>query len=140
MPVVMVVEDERITKAILQSQLRSYDRSDLSLVVFRSAGEAVKWIRSAEAIDAAVVDLYLGPLQDAGFEVMEKLKVRFPNVPIIVLTDRNDSQALERTRTIEAARYFIDKQRWTESTLHECIRCCLSGEARNLEVIGNITG
>jgi DNA-binding NarL/FixJ family response regulator len=140
MPVVVVVEDERILGVMLQSQLKSYGHANLSAVLFRSAAGAAKWIDSAESVDAAIVDLYLSPFQDAGFEVMEKLRVRFPNVPVIVLTIRNDTQALDRTKKFEAARYFIDKQRWTEARLHECLRSCLSGEAKGLEVIGGIEG
>lgn len=140
MPIVMVVEDERILRTILQSQLKSYADADILPALFRRAAEAVKWLDSGEAVDAAIVDLYLSPLQDGGFDVMEKLRAKLPSVPIIVLTTRNDRPALERTRTFEAARYLIVKQRWNESTLHECLRDCLSGKAKELKVIGVFEG
>lgn len=140
MPVVMVVEDERILRTILQSQLKSYAHDEVTPVLFRTADAAVKWIDTAEALDAAIIDLYLSPSQDAGFEVVERLRAKFPNVPILVLTIRNDRHALERTRTFEAARYLIVKQRWNENTLHECLRRCLTGEANGLEVIGVFEG
>jgi len=83
---VLVVDDEEGITSLLSETLRL---AGFSAVVARTGVEALECLRRDE-IDFVLLDVNL-PLMD-GFECLEKMRERYPSLPIIMISARQDKK------------------------------------------------
>jgi len=86
---VLIIEDELLAQAKLESMLKSLDKSIEILAKINSVQEALKWISIHPAPDLAFVDIQLS--DDHSFEIFRKLPVNFP----VIFTTAYDKYLLE---------------------------------------------
>jgi DNA-binding NarL/FixJ family response regulator len=130
MRTVLVVEDEITTWLALEYQLRC---SNLDALLDRAATyeeAAERWLVQQHRLDLAIIDLQL-PVEniinpDRGFDFIAEMQERYPHVPIIILTGRNDLPAFERAKSYPKVRYFVIKP-WSQAELVETVRTCIQG-------------
>jgi DNA-binding response OmpR family regulator len=90
-PVILVVEDEALVAMMLEDSLLA---AGLRCLVAHHGRAALDFARTADRIDAAVIDLHLGDSVD-GRAVIRHLRARWPSLPVLVVTGftGNASQA-----------------------------------------------
>jgi DNA-binding response OmpR family regulator len=81
-PVVLVVEDEAMVAMLLEDTLAA---AGLRCLVAHCGAAALDLARTADRIDAAVIDLHLGDSVD-GQAVIRHLRARWPSLPVLVVT------------------------------------------------------
>jgi DNA-binding NarL/FixJ family response regulator len=119
---VLVVDDHPVVRQGL-IQLINHE---LDLVVFAEAEDAVQalTILEKESVDIAVVDISLNSTN--GIQLTEKIKSRYPDLPVLILTVHDE--ALYAKRAMEAgARGYVNKRDAAE-TIVAAIRLVLSGK------------
>jgi DNA-binding LytR/AlgR family response regulator len=86
---VIIIEDELLAQAKLESMLLSLDKSIEVLAKINSVQDALRWISSHPSPDLAFVDIQLS--DDHSFEIFRKLPVNFP----VIFTTAYDKYILE---------------------------------------------
>jgi DNA-binding LytR/AlgR family response regulator len=86
---VIIIEDELLAQAKLESMLLSLDKSVEVLAKINSVHDALRWISSHPSPDLAFVDIQLS--DDHSFEIFRKLPVNFP----VIFTTAYDKYILE---------------------------------------------
>jgi len=130
MPRVLAVEDQLTTGALLEYQLRAL--GDLRLAADEEEAERdFDWLLAGDGPRMGVVDLGL-PSQGvidpgAGFRVIDTLAQRDDTVPVIVLTIRNDRDALKKAGKRSSIWFFFTKP-WNSKELLEAVADCLAGK------------
>ena len=138
---ILIIEDEVSVWLSLEGQIQ---QSNLDVEIERLDGtrEGIDAYLAGEwHADLAIIDLQLprvnGIDPDGGFEALERISVRNVELPVIVLTGRDDREACDLAGTFQSVRYFVIKP-WDSVKLLEAIRLCLSGEAAGLKVCGEL--
>lgn len=128
MRTILFVEDEVSLRVALRFQLRGLGET----VEAGNLEEALQHIdalrQDGKTLELAIVDLQLptanGFSVDAGFDVIQRLENRFPNVSVLIVTVRNDRDAWNRAQQHPSIRYFITKP-VTSDALVVAARTCL---------------
>jgi DNA-binding response OmpR family regulator len=136
---VLVVEDEFTFRLALETHIeRTVQGAEVSFLT-GDPDEAETYLRSAPKLDLAIVDLQLpggnGFDPDGGFRIVKSLHAVDANVPVIVLTIRNDGDAVTQARNHPSIRYLVTKP-WNPEQLTTFIGNCLSGPRASLIVVG----
>ncbi|MDP2587365.1 MAG: response regulator [bacterium] len=98
---VLIVEDERpIAKAL---ELKLNHSGFEAKAVFD--GEQALQMLESETFDVVLLDLMM-PKTD-GFAVLEELKKRGISVPVVVVSNLNQPEDIEKAKTLGAADFFI---------------------------------
>jgi DNA-binding NarL/FixJ family response regulator len=119
---VMVVDDHPIVRQGLV-QMISHEPDMEVCAEAETAAEALKAI-AATGPDVAVVDLSLKGT--SGLELMKDIKVRYPKLPVLVLSMYDESIYAERSLRAGARGYMM-KEEATDKVLH-AIRTVLGGQ------------
>jgi len=119
---VLVVDDHPIVRQGV-AQLINHEADLAVCAEADSAAEAVRAVAESRP-DVAVVDLSLR--EASGLELLKDLKVRFPRLPVLVLSMYDESVYAERALRA-GARGYIMKEAPPEQVL-EAIRRVLAGE------------
>jgi DNA-binding LytR/AlgR family response regulator len=86
---VIIIEDELLAQAKLETMLGSLDKSIVVLAKISSVKEALHWLSHNKSPDVAFVDIQLS--DDHSFEIFRKLPVDFP----VIFTTAYDKYLLE---------------------------------------------
>jgi two-component system chemotaxis sensor kinase CheA len=95
---ILIVDDSSITRLVLQNFLESYDYDVLQA---KNGIEALE----KSGFDAAVVDVEMPEID--GFETTRRLKEKFPDVPVIILTTRSKPEDIKKGLESGANAYMI---------------------------------
>jgi FixJ family two-component response regulator len=110
--VIYIIDDD---PSILKAFQRLFRSDKLPAVVFSSAEEFLGQVSVREE-DCLVLDLEMPGMK--GFTLLEELKKRGAQVPVIVVTAFDDSQTRERTNKLGAEAFFrkpVDAQALLDS-------------------------
>jgi CheY-like chemotaxis protein len=101
---VLIVEDTETAGATLEMALLSIP--GLSVVLLRSAEEALRLLDSEDTVCALVTDLNM-PRMD-GFELIERVRTgaRHARLPIVVVSGDTDPRTPERVRRLGVDAFF----------------------------------
>lgn len=86
---VLIIEDEPLSRAKLQSMLTALDKEIVVVGTTASVRESINWLRHNDAPDVAFVDIQLS--DDHSFEIFRKFQASFP----VVFTTAFDQFLLE---------------------------------------------
>ena len=86
---VLIIEDEILAQAKLESMLKALDSSIVILAKLSSVKDTLQWLTTRPAPDLAFVDIQLS--DDHSFEIFRKFPVQFP----VVFTTAFDKYLLE---------------------------------------------
>lgn len=143
---ILIVEDEVALRLAIRWQLKSLEKTlgvEIDPIESRSPSKAFDVLEQGEPLQAAIIDLRLvssqGVDHDAGFAVIERLAEQTPPVPVVVLSARNDFEALAATKKSTNVRFYITKP-WNSKDLQRAVSDCLSGQAKGLIKIGDFEG
>jgi len=117
-PKLLIVEDD---PALGRSLLRG-TRAYFDVVMTTSVDAAFEVIDAKVAIAAAVVDI--GLPDGTGFDVVETLRQRDRNLPVLILTGSNDPTTINRAHALRVE--FVCKPFFTEN-LAQFVQRTLSG-------------
>lgn len=112
---VLVVDDE---KAIANALKLKLEGSGLDVVTASDGAEALK-VLGEEKFSLMLLDLMM-PGTD-GFEVLESLKKKGVNVPVIVMSNLGQGEDIERAKKLGAKDYLV-KADTSLSTIAEKVR------------------
>jgi DNA-binding response OmpR family regulator len=92
------VDDQAEVRRLLGDVFRARGSN---VVGFDDGEDAIKWLSTNDA-DLAVLDLDLGPGRRSGIEICRALRLRLPDLPIIILTGHGtiDDRATSTSRRI----------------------------------------
>ena len=99
MKTVMIVEDQRMTRESLERYIRQSDRYQLVNSI-SNAGLAELYC-TRQPVDLVLMDVCTEN-DESGFEATRRLKARFPNTRIIIVTSMLDCGYLARAREVGA--------------------------------------
>src|SRR5512138_437730 len=102
-PTILLVDDQRDILRLLHSTLDTLKNKDLEVVEAPSGEEALLSV-SRRKIDLLVTDYRLPGMN--GIELMHKMRVRQPDVRVIILTGVSDRKAREEMRNAGAVAIF----------------------------------
>lgn len=103
---VMLVDDHAMVRQGMSSLINS--EPDLAVVAeAESAAQALEMLATAQEIDIVLLDLTLKDA--AGLELIHKMNVRFPDLPILVVSMHNEKVYAERALK-SGARGYVMKQ------------------------------
>lgn len=135
---ILIVEDEVALRLAIRYQLKLID-PQIETVEARNPLEASQQLEDGSPLHAAVIDLRLathdGINNDAGFAVIKLLSLRRPPVPVVILSARNDFDALDGAKEISNVRFFFTKP-WNSEDFQRHVGECLSGRATGFQSIG----
>jgi len=136
---VLVVEDEVTFRLALEFHIEAaIDGAEVNSLTGDPA-EVEDYFRSGARPQLAIIDLQLpggnGFDPDGGFRIIESLQSLDEAVPVIVLTIRNDSEAMAHARQHPSIRYLVTKP-WDPEQLTSFIDACRKGSAAGLTVVG----
>jgi len=125
----LIVDDH----PILRRGLTALIESDPGLGVHAAVGTRAAALASMRDVqpDLAIVDLSLG--DEDGLDLVKEMKVRFPNIPSLVLSMHDEATYAERALGAGALGY-VTKQQLDETVLG-AIRRVLSGETYMSEAV-----
>ena len=86
---VIIIEDELLAQAKLETMLLSLDRSVNILTKLSSVKDSIQWLIANPSPDLAFVDIQLS--DDHSFEIFRKHPVKFP----VIFTTANDKYLLQ---------------------------------------------
>ncbi len=95
-PRVLVTDDDGPTRDRVRRLLG--DRIDASL--FTSVTDTLAWLETVERVDGAVIDL--GLPDGSGYEILRTARMRFPTIPMLVLTGKYDPRSINRVQLLDA--------------------------------------
>ena len=120
---VMIVEDQKLVRSILESYIKKEEGYEL-LSSIPGAD------RAADICDACRIDLILMDVQterrENGLAAVEKIKASHPEIKIVVVTSLVDCEVLRRTR--EAGADSLWYKDTDEGLLMEAVRRTMAGE------------
>jgi FixJ family two-component response regulator len=94
-----VVEDDSATRRVLARIVTRYRVARFASTV----DEAYEQIASRTDWCGFMIDLGLGPHEHAGFEVLQRVRERFPDVPAALVTGRIEVDVVNRAATLNCA-------------------------------------
>lgn len=138
---ILVVEDEMTLRLAIRLQLENIQVPNSTIEVSdrKNLVAAKKAVETDPRFDVAVIDLRLGDQSgidnDAGFKAIELLQEQSPPVPVVVLSARNDFEAIGRAKTLANVRFFLTKN-WASVDLQQAVVSCLSRKSHEMKFIG----
>jgi DNA-binding NarL/FixJ family response regulator len=117
---ILIVDDHALVRRGMGHVVRE-SFGDAEIVEAGSAGEALAAM--ATAVDVALVDVRM-PDSD-GLELLHDMKVRWPDVPVIMLTSFDHAHYVRRALAEGAAGYMLKDA--TPDDLEQAIRVAISG-------------
>jgi DNA-binding NarL/FixJ family response regulator len=135
-PKLLICEDDPALGRSLQRGTRAY----FDVVMTNTVEDALGLIDKRFDLAAAVVDIHLP--DGTGFEVVEALREKDPNLPVLILTGSNDPTIINRAHKLRVE--FVCKPVFSEN-LSQFVQRTLSGsqygDREKLAVVVNeITG
>jgi len=99
---VLLIEDDRFSRSILETTLKN----ECELILLEEGSNAIDSIASQQP-DLVLLDLIL-PGKD-GFDILKELKEKeeTKNIPIIVISNLGQDEEIERAKELGAEDYFI---------------------------------
>ncbi len=92
----LIIEDDVAAAKLLQEQLATFESPQLRVTTASTLGEGLD-LGGKSSFDLMLVDLSLP--DSSGLETVEQVMARFPHIPVVVLTGRDDqSLAVEAVR------------------------------------------
>jgi two-component system nitrogen regulation response regulator NtrX len=101
---VLVVDDERLVRESLCRTLRS---GGCEAIEADGAHEVFDTL-SARPVDLVLLDLWLSTSPQSGMEVLEKVRERYPQIPVVMISGRGSVQAAVEATKI-GAHDFLEK-------------------------------
>jgi DNA-binding NarL/FixJ family response regulator len=128
---VIIVDDHPIVRKGLAQLIN--DESDLHVCAEAATPqEALEEIGNSRA-DVAVVDLSLG--QDSGLELIKDIRVRYPDLPVLVLSMHDESLYADRVMRAGAMGYIMKDE--ASDRVIGAIRLVLGGEVYLSEALSS---
>jgi two-component system NarL family response regulator len=100
---ILLVEDDELFRLGLQVRLQQ--ETKIAGLVEASDGETAVDLAKAQTFDLVLLDIGLPGL--GGLETCRQLKLNHPNLPILVLTSRNERSLISRLVTVGAQGYCL---------------------------------
>ena len=100
---ILIVEDQRDLARMLQAGMRTLGPE--YNVVDVPSGEVALLVAKDQAFDLLVVDIHLPGM--SGFELMDKLKARQPEIKVILITGLTDHEIRKRVANAGADAFFF---------------------------------
>ncbi|MFZ4557105.1 MAG: response regulator, partial [Pseudanabaena sp.] len=100
---ILLVEDDELFRLGLQVRLQQ--ETKIAVLVEASDGETAIDLAKAQTFDLVLLDIGLPGL--GGLETCRQLKLNHPNLPILVLTSRNERSLISRLVTVGAQGYCL---------------------------------
>lgn len=118
---IMIVDDHALVRRGMVHVVRECF-NDAEVVEASGAAEAIR-LMEAEPVDIALVDVRM-PDTD-GLDLLHEMKVRWPDVPVMMLTTFDHAQYVRRALSEGAAGYLLKDA--TPEDLEQAIKVALSG-------------
>jgi two-component system NarL family response regulator len=118
---ILLVEDDELFRLGLQVRLQQ--ETKIAGLVEASDGETAIDLAKAQTFDLVLLDIGLPGL--GGLETCRQLKLNHPNLPILVLTSRNERSLISRLVTAGAQGYCLKGV--TADTLILAMRSVIAG-------------
>jgi two-component system NarL family response regulator len=118
---ILLVEDDELFRLGLQVRLQQ--ETKIAGLVEASDGETAIDLAKAQTFDLVLLDIGLPGL--GGLETCRQLKLNHPNLPILVLTSRNERSLISRLVTVGAQGYCLKGV--TAETLILAMRSVIAG-------------
>lgn len=118
---VMVIDDHSLMRRGLVSMIGN--EPDLEVCAEAATREAALEAIISARPDLATVDISLG--ESDGLELIKDFRVRFPNLPVLVISMHDEAVYAERVFHAGACGYVSKQQ--TDETVLTAIRCVLQG-------------
>ena len=119
---IIITDDHPLVRAGLRQAIESTFRGDTVLEA-STAAELEALLETDDAVDLILLDYFM-PDSD-GFEILDRLVLRLPEIPVIILSACNDSAIIRRAIDHGAAG-FIPKDT-TNDVLISALRLVLAG-------------
>jgi len=100
---ILLVEDDELFRLGLQVRLQQ--ETKIAVLVEASDGETAIDLAKSQTFDLVLLDIGLPGL--GGLETCRQLKLNHPNLPILVLTSRNERSLISRLVTVGAQGYCL---------------------------------
>jgi two-component system NarL family response regulator len=100
---ILLVEDDELFRLGLQVRLQQ--ETKIAVLAEASDGETAIDLAKAQTFDLVLLDIGLPGL--GGLETCRQLKLNHPNLPILVLTSRNERSLIARLVTVGAQGYCL---------------------------------
>lgn len=134
---ILIVDDEITTRLAVHHQIKQLGNVFLARNS-KEVEDCCKKIRKMTyVLDAAVVDLRISGSDTDGFGVIQSLTKHFPQIEVVILTVRNDQEALSNAKLCDRVRFLLTKP-WRSMALVNAIENCLNGKAKNFQLIGEM--
>lgn len=98
---ILIVDDEQGIRLLLEEVFK---REGLATFLAASGIEALEIIRKVK-LDAILLDLKL-PSMD-GKEVLKRIKITLPNVPVVIMSASGEIDLIQETMELGASHYMI---------------------------------
>lgn len=118
---ILLVEDDELFRLGLQVRLQQ--ETKIAGLVEASDGETAIDLAKAQTFDLVLLDIGLPGL--GGLETCRQLKLNHPNLPILVLTSRNEQSLISRLVSVGAQGYCLKGV--TAETLILAMRSVIAG-------------
>jgi DNA-binding NarL/FixJ family response regulator len=120
---ILITDDHSVIRSTLREWLCEVYTQ---LVVYEaSSGEnALSFLESSHDPDLIVLDFHLPGM--TGIETTREIKVKYPHIPVIILTIQEDRQYIERAKEAGAEGYVIKRKMYSD--LLPAINTVLSGK------------
>jgi YesN/AraC family two-component response regulator len=105
---VMVIDDDPF---ILQSIKKQLKEQNLNLKLINNPEEGLVEI-DKKHFDLVLCDIKMEPMN--GIEVIKKLRINHPDMPVIILSGYVDDQLIEKTKNIGCKKFLIKPVRKKE--------------------------
>jgi CheY-like chemotaxis protein len=131
---ILIAEDQLAVALLLEYQLEGLGDIHVAAGEERARDEFAWLLAGTGGGRMAIVDLGLparGAIDpDGGFRIIAALEASGADVPVVVLTIRNDHDGLQRCKTYQSVWYYFTKP-WDSAELGKAAQACLSGTAPN---------
>lgn len=118
---ILIVEDDLLT---LESLRIKFTHAGIDVVQSESGKQAIDVLRSGAYFDLILLDLII-PMGDGFWFLEEKRKdTAFSKVPVIVISNLNQPEPIERARTLGAVGYLV-KANHSLSDIVKIVEQCL---------------
>jgi two-component system NarL family response regulator len=118
---ILLVEDDELFRLGLQVRLQQ--ETKIAILAEASDGETAIDLAKTQTFDLVLLDIGLPGL--GGLETCRQLKLNHPNLPILVLTSRNERSLISRLVTVGAQGYCLKGV--TAETLILAMRSVIAG-------------
>jgi DNA-binding NtrC family response regulator len=105
---VLVIDDDPFILQSIQKQLR---KANLNLQLINNPIEGLHEI-DRKHFDLVLCDIKMEPI--TGLDVLKSIKIKHPDIPVIILSGYVDDQLIEKTRTIGCKAFLIKPVRKQE--------------------------